>query len=234
MSASDTPPGRGGAGRYVLTTLLALVPFLVLMVVVVAHDGHPLGADLRWADLVRAGAGTVYRATMVAVSALGGGLLGGVVVPAVLAVVVQRLAGTRAAQAFVTVEIVSFLLVQAVKNVVGRPRPPETSMTTLFASFPSGHTANAATMTVLLVLLLRRRWLVVVSVAWTTLMALSRTALADHWLSDTVAGASLGLAVALVARPLLARARRAPEPADGPVDGRAGGPVPPAGQPNSS
>lgn len=61
-------------------------------------------------------------------------------------------------------------------------------------SFPSGHVARAA-------FLLRigdgvPGWLVLAGVV---LMALTRVYLAEHWLSDTIGGAVLGLAVAQLA-----------------------------------
>ena len=63
-------------------------------------------------------------------------------------------------------------------------------------SFPSGHVARAA---FLLSIARIPRW---VAVGGIILMALTRVYLAEHWLSDTVGGAVLGLAVAsLVRRP---------------------------------
>ena len=64
-------------------------------------------------------------------------------------------------------------------------------------AFPSGHVARLA-------FLLRigdpiPTWLVVTGIA---IMALTRVYLADHWLSDTIGGALLGLGVANVARTL--------------------------------
>ena len=61
-------------------------------------------------------------------------------------------------------------------------------------SFPSGHVARAA----FLLRIVNRvpAWLVLAGVV---LMALSRVYLAEHWLSDTLGGAVLGLAVAMLA-----------------------------------
>lgn len=71
-------------------------------------------------------------------------------------------------------------------------------------SFPSGHVARAA-------FLLRigrgvPAWLVALGIV---LMAASRIYLGEHWLSDTIGGAVLGLAVAEIARRLAVATSRA-------------------------
>ena len=181
---------------------LAALPFVVLLVAVIGAGKEPLGVDRWWASLMADAQVPLLTTPMSWVSWLGGGLFGGVVVPALLAVLLWRLRSSRAAVVFVVVEVISLVAVQLVKHVVSRPRPPTATLADASSSFPSGHTANAATMTVLLALLLGRRWLRVLAVAWTVVMALSRTYLGEHWLTDTIAGASLGVAVALACWPL--------------------------------
>ncbi|PJI94703.1 phosphatase PAP2 family protein [Luteimicrobium subarcticum] len=189
--------------RPALPALLTALPFVALLVAVLAASKGPLAVDRWWVDVVGA-LRTPWLTTLMSwVSAAGGGLFGGVVVPALVALVVWGVASARAAAGFVAVELLSLVAVQVVKHAVARPRPPTATVADLFSSFPSGHTAHAATMTALLVVLLRRRWLVVLAVSWTTVMALSRTYLGEHWLSDTVAGASLGVAVVLACAPAL-------------------------------
>ena len=71
------------------------------------------------------------------------------------------------------------------------------------SSYPSGHAAYAGATAVILVLLFtkpgrhRRAWWIVAAVA-TAGMAWSRTYLQVHWLSDALAGATLGVGVALL------------------------------------
>ncbi|HET7699597.1 MAG TPA: phosphatase PAP2 family protein [Candidatus Limnocylindria bacterium] len=88
--------------------------------------------------------------------------------------------------------------------VVQAPLPPERSRTlellpafhVPFAfSYPSGHVAR----TTFLLAIARGlpRWAVVAGVL---LMVATRVYLAEHWLSDTIGGVLLGLAVAAVAR----------------------------------
>lgn len=86
-----------------------------------------------------------------------------------------------------------------------RHRPPLTEAVPpylLSPSFPSGHTLNTTVvMGVTAYLLLRRqkrpgvRWATVAALAaWALAMGLSRVYLGHHWLTDVIAGWTLGLA----------------------------------------
>jgi undecaprenyl-diphosphatase len=115
----------------------------------------------------------------------------------------------RCAALVVVVAVVSYGLVQGIKRVVGRPRPPalgaNTSQSTTF-SFPSGHaftsTAVYGTLALLLVPRLRRPWQQRV-VAYTALVLIlligfSRLSLNEHYLTDVLGGWAGGLGCALV------------------------------------
>lgn len=112
----------------------------------------------------------------------------------------------RAAYVFTTVAVAG-VTTQIVKHIVGRARPR--FIDTLGAhhfefialqanrnSFPSGHSANAfaAAMALGLVWPRARPWLL----AAATIVALSRIAVRAHYPSDTLAGAILGCACALI------------------------------------
>ena len=108
----------------------------------------------------------------------------------------------------------------AVKHLVGRPRPvlPDPVGHASSFSFPSGHTAGTAVLcAALLVLALRRRapWVAPAGVAIVTIaiaaiailaVAASRVLLGVHYPSDVLGGALLGIACALILRPLLTMA----------------------------
>ncbi|HEU4355498.1 MAG TPA: phosphatase PAP2 family protein, partial [Actinomycetota bacterium] len=95
------------------------------------------------------------------------------------------------------------------KPWIGRVRPDGSSAT----SFPSAHAKSAAQVAVGLALLVtasaRRRSIAwALALAWIVAMAVSRTVLDEHWLSDVVAGSLLGAASALGAAWVVAAIER--------------------------
>ncbi len=189
---------------------------MVLLVAVQGAHGAPLGADTWWAAAVRSWRTPWLTVAEQRISLLGGGIVGGVLLPGALAVVVCVARSWRAAVVFLLVEVLSAVVVVTVKVAVGRPRPHLGRAADAYQSFPSGHVANATTMAVLLVILLRPRvtalvgrlglaLAVALAVAFPLLMATSRTYLNRHWLTDTIAGASLAAAIVLVCTASTAR-----------------------------
>ena len=134
--------------------------------------------------------------------AFGHGILRGLTIAGVVLVL---LIGRRRAAlfAFALAEALTPLLVNVIKLLIGRERPPAAMIDAHGSSYPSGHAAYAGATAVMLVLLfippgrLRRAgW--VVAALLTAGMAWSRTYLQVHWLTDSVAGAMLGVGVALL------------------------------------
>lgn len=104
--------------------------------------------------------------------------------------------------AFVLAVVSSEALIGPLKALYERPRPPEGVMASHSFSFPSGHAVAGAVTAVGLVLVLlppgSRRWKWEVRAAvFASLMALSRTYLSVHWLSDVLAGGLLGVGLAV-------------------------------------
>lgn len=129
---------------------------------------------------------------------LGGGWVGVVFVPAgivILLCVARRFWG---AAYYAIAALFSVALVQLLKSVFDRPRPEEILVLTDVGSFPSGHVANAATTALVLAIILNRWWVWLAGVAYIALMALSRTYLGAHWLSDTIGGALIGAGIAVI------------------------------------
>jgi undecaprenyl-diphosphatase len=104
--------------------------------------------------------------------------------------------------AFVLAVVTSEALIGTTKALFDRPRPIGSLVATSGGSFPSGHAIAAAVTAVGLVIALlhagHTRW------AWerraalyASLMALSRTYVGAHWLSDVVAGGLLGSGIAI-------------------------------------
>jgi membrane-associated phospholipid phosphatase len=104
---------------------------------------------------------------------------------------------------FIAAVVTSELCIGPIKAIVERPRPPDGMVATSGWSFPSGHATAAAVTAMGLVIVLtgpgRRRihWFVAATIFAAT-MALSRTYLGVHWLSDVIAGACFGIGWALV------------------------------------
>lgn len=102
---------------------------------------------------------------------------------------------------------ISLALNSLIKIAVHRPRPfmtdptiePLRTATAGGYSFPSGHTQSAATLFFSLYYFIKKRWLLIVAIVITTLVALSRMYLGVHYLSDVVVGAGFGLLIAWLA-----------------------------------
>jgi undecaprenyl-diphosphatase len=130
--------------------------------------------------------------------------------------------------AWVGAIVTSELCIGPLKALIDRPRPPGALRETSSAAFPSGHAIAASVTALGLVVVLhppvraRTRW-TAVAAAFAALMALSRTYLAVHWLSDVLGGLCLGVGWALVwpAALELIRGMRLRAASDTPPDGSA-------------
>lgn len=154
--------------------------------------------DERWLQWAIGLRGPGWDEVALALNHLGGGLLGVFVVPLAGTALLAWLAGRWPAAFFLAASAASALVVQLLKAGFGRARPAEILVTADPGSFPSGHTANAATIAVVLGLLFPRAWVWVAGALYTVLMALSRTYLGAHWLTDTLGGLLVGTGVALL------------------------------------
>lgn len=137
---------------------------------------------------------------------VGGGWFAIWLVPIVVAALFLIARRPWAALVVVATSAASAGLVQVLKVTFGRARPEDILIEIDSGAFPSGHAANAATLATLFALLLGRWWVALAGAVYVVLMAISRTYLGAHWLSDTVGGAVLGVSVALAAWALVAPA----------------------------
>lgn len=162
---------------------------------------------------------------------VGGGWISTYLIPLVILVALLVARRWRTAIFVAVTLLVSVGVTQLLKSLYARARPEDMLVTSDFGSFPSGHTANAATLAMLAVLVFPRLWVVLIGVAWTFAMAFSRTLLSVHWLTDTIGGMLIGAGAALMVGGFMLMWTRqdhpalAPLPKDPPND-------PPNDQPN--
>ena len=203
--------------RHALTlglVLLAVGAAMAVMMYRAPLDSVLQPVDDRWLD-VMVDARTAWVTDVATVLSVLGGPL--VTVPLRLLVTVGLAFNRRWLQlgAWVGAIVSSELCIGPLKAIVDRPRPPGGLHETTSASFPSGHAIAASVTALGLVVVLhppvraRTRW-TLVAAGFATAMALSRTYLAVHWLTDVVAGVCIGVGWALVwpAALELIRARR--------------------------
>lgn len=160
--------------------------------------------DGEWMEEVLEMRGPGWEAVSRVFDFLGGGWFAVWLVPITLAVAFLIARRPWAALVVIAASALSAGLVQVLKALFGRDRPADILLELDNGAYPSGHVANAATLAVLFVVLLGRWWIAVAGAVYVVLMALSRTYLGAHWVTDTVGGAVLGASVALAAWVVLA------------------------------
>lgn len=104
-----------------------------------------------------------------------------------------------AALSFALAALIGAGAIDLFKAWFSRPRPLDGLVDVGVNSYPSGHSAHAAIVAMMLCLIFPRVWVWVLGVAVTVAMMLSRMLLGVHWLTDVVGGALLGVAIALAA-----------------------------------
>lgn len=144
----------------------------------------------------------ILLAFMRGVSWIGGGVPRWGVV-ALLALLVWRWRGRRAALVLASASLLASLASSAFKAGFDRARPDLIAHldTVANASYPSGHATNTAVLYLLLACLAPPRWrapLWALAVAMILLNGASRVMLGVHWPTDIIGGTMLGAAFALL------------------------------------
>ncbi|MGV8876715.1 MAG: phosphatase PAP2 family protein [Rhodoglobus sp.] len=183
---------------WLLTVGVGAICCAILLGIFVVTRGTVAGLDQLMLNVMLSVRSAPFTAAALTLNFIGGGWFGVYVVPLAGGLVFVLRRRPWAALYLVLASALSAGVVQLLKAVFDRTRPPEILVIADPGSFPSGHVANAATLAVVLFLLLRRGWVWMAGAAYTILMMLSRTYLGAHWLSDTVGGVLIGVGVAVI------------------------------------
>jgi len=154
--------------------------------------------DLWWRSVIVASRNEPLTRIAHVLDEWGAGGLGFGVVPATIVGVFVLTGRVKAVPGFLIAGVVSLALVQTLKPILDRARPDDMLTISDVGSFPSGHVTNVATLFVFAALVYRKPVITVLAVGYVVLMAWSRSYLSAHWLSDTIAGALWGAALAAV------------------------------------
>lgn len=96
------------------------------------------------------------------------------------------------------VNLSSLGVTHLIKFLVARPRPENVLVNVDSNAYPSGHSSGTVTAMLVTAVVVGRTWIWVSGAILSVAMMYSRTYLGAHWLSDTVAGALLGVGLTLL------------------------------------
>ncbi|MBG6056029.1 undecaprenyl-diphosphatase [Salinibacterium sp. CAN_S4] len=210
MTESAPDPRRARNPRIAFAVgLLAVLACIGGGGVIALLGNGPLPLDVAWFDVSNRTLSPWILAVSRFLNDAGAQVVVGVVLPVAAAILFRIRGQGWAAVAVLLCGILSAPLVAAIKSALERPRPDDQLIPVSLSAYPSGHVANLVAVLVVLALILRWRWFTVLAVVLSIAMALSRTYLNVHWISDDIGEMLLGSGLALMVWGALARRIRA-------------------------
>lgn len=191
-------PLVAAAAAFALVALLALV-------IVYREANKPFAFEVEWMGEVLEHRGQPWTGVALLFDHAGGGVVAVIVVPAVIIAGLLLFRRPWGSLYYAISTLTCVVVVQVLKQAIGRPRPTDILVQSDLGSFPSGHSANAAVMATTLVVIFPRLWVLAVGAAYTVAMMLTRTYLGAHWISDTLGGLLVGAGIAIIVWALLAQ-----------------------------
>ncbi len=198
MTRTNPPTPLNGREGFIAGSAFLGFAAIFLLVTMNGRFG-PMSIDAYWDGLMQSIQTPVLVGVAKVFDVVGGTMVSGVLIPALLALALFVRHRWRSALFLISASAVSAVVVQIVKAVVARPRPEDMMVISDSGSFPSGHSANAIVLVLILMLIFtNQKWIPYVGGGYVLLMMWSRTYLHAHWISDTVGGVLLGITVVLV------------------------------------
>lgn len=198
--------GAGGRARLRHTLLIVAAAAIAVVWAVSAWfritRPAPGAIDVRWDAIAGVAASSPLHA-IAEIFAVEGAGIPAALVTVTVAILLGVLRGRGWALFAVAASLLNELDVLGLKTLAMRARPD--SAFGVATAFPSGHTANAALLGIIVILLVRRLAIRIPVAAFVLAMAWSRTALHAHWLTDVLGGLAVGTATGLLLHALWSR-----------------------------